>query len=643
MPSRHVILGTAGHIDHGKTSLVKALTGVDTDRLPEEKARGMTIDLGFAHLGESATIIDVPGHERFVKNMVAGVSTIDLVLFVIAADDGVMPQTREHLDICELLQIPRGLIVLTKIDLVEAEWLALVHQDIRRLVQGTFLEHAPIVPVSTLTGAGIPELKQQLAQLIAALPPREDRGVFWMPVDRAFVMKGFGTVVTGSVLSGQTTLGDELEILPERLRVRVRGLQCHGHNTPLVQTGDRAAVNLQGVTIEQVARGQVLAAPGYFGPTSRSNSRVRLLADAPSPLKMRTRVRVHLGTAEIMARVIPLTANELPPGENGLVQLRFEKPVAARPREPFVLRQYSPPRTIGGGHLLEVEATRLRRRDPSLMRKLQALEQQQPQEQLDLLITQLLLPGRHAVTLTQLATETNTPKEAVLAGIERLVQQGSVVAINKRTFIHRQRLESLWHQLATLLAEYHQQHPTKLGLRKAEVSSRIPALSEVALLNLVVRTAKAENKLKEIDAHLALADHEIHLTAAQQALRQQLLAALHAEKYAPSSPAELAARLHASEAQVLQVLQVMALLHEVVRLGEDIWLHREHLIAARRRLLDHLRQHREITVSQFKALVDNTSRKFALPLLQYFDATGVTQRQGEVRILGIESAERETP
>ncbi|MDZ7267759.1 MAG: selenocysteine-specific translation elongation factor [candidate division KSB1 bacterium] len=636
MPARHVILGTAGHIDHGKTSLVKALTGVDTDRLPEEKARGMTIDLGFAHLDESATIIDVPGHEKFVKNMVAGVSTIDLVLFVIAADDGVMPQTREHLDICELLQIPRGLIVLTKIDLVEANWLALVQEDIRRLVQGTFLARAPILPVSTVTGAGMAELKQHLRQLIAELPPRQDRGVFWMPVDRAFVMKGFGTVVTGSVLSGQTTLGEELELLPERLRVRVRGLQCHGHNTPLVQTGDRAAVNLQGVAIEQVMRGQVLAAPGYFGPTRRSNCRVRLLAQAPAPLKRRTRVRVHLGTAEVMARVLPLTANELQPGESGLAQLRFEKPVAVRPRDPFVLRQYSPPRTIGGGLVLEVEATRLRRRDPELLARLDALEQHSPTEQL---VMQFLLPGRHAVTLTQLAAETNTSQESVQAAVEQLIQQRAVVAINKRTFIHRQRLDGLWHQLAALLAEYHEQHPTKPGLRKAEVSSRLPALADTALLNLLVRTARAENKLKEIDARLALADHQIHLSPAQQALRQQLLAALHAARYAPPAPLELAATCKATEAQVLEVLQVMSLMQEVVRLGEGIWLHRDHLQEAHKRVIDYLRRHGEMTVGQFKQLVDNTSRKFAIPLLQYFDATGVTQRQGEVRVLGIEGAE----
>ncbi len=640
MPARHVILGTAGHIDHGKTSLVKALTGVDTDRLPEEKARGMTIDLGFAHLDEFATLIDVPGHEKFVKNMVAGVSTIDLVLFVIAADDGVMPQTREHLDICSLLQIPRGLIVLTKIDLVEPDWLALVQEDIRRLVHGTFLATAPILPVSTVTGAGLPELKQELAKRMADLPPRHDRGVFWLPVDRTFVMKGFGTVVTGSVLSGQLAVGEEVEILPERLRVRVRGLQRHGHSTTLVQTGDRAAINLHGITTGQVARGQVLAAPGYFGPATRLNCRLRLLAQAPAPLKLRSRVRVHLGTAEIMARVIPLAANELKPGESSFVQLRCEKPVAARPRDPLVIRQYSPPHTIGGGVVLEAEAAPLRRRNPALLVRLQALEQHEPEEQL---IAQLLLPERYAVTLDQLASETSHSKAEVSARLERLVQQGSVVAINQRVFIHRLRLEALWHRLAAVLAEYHHQHPTKLGLRKAEVSSRIPVLAEAGLLNFLVKISKAENKLKEIEAHLALAEHEIRLNAEQERLRQQILARLHAGRYAPASPAELAATLNATPAQIAEVLEVLALRQEAVRLEESIWLHHSHVEEARNKVIDYLRRHGEITVSQFKELVDNTSRKFAMPLLQYFDAGGVTQRQGEVRVLGVARRESEAP
>ncbi len=635
MPFRHVILGTAGHIDHGKTSLVKALTGVDTDRLPEEKTRGMTIDLGFAHLNEFATIIDVPGHEKFVKNMVAGVSTIDLLLFVVAADDGVMPQTREHLDICQLLQIPRGLIVLTKIDLVERDWLALIQEDIRQLVAGTFLARAPVVPVSTVTGEGLAALKQTLAGILAQLPPRRDRGVFWMPIDRAFTMKGFGTVVTGSVLSGQARLGDELEILPQRTRARVRGLQRHGQNADQTQIGDRAAINLQGIATEEVARGQVLTLPNYFGPTMRINCRLRVLAGAPAAVKLRTRVRVHLGTAEIMARVIPLAGNEIAPGETGYAQLRFEKPAATRRLEPLVLRQYSPPRTIGGGVVLDAEALPLRRRNPALISRLQALEQEEPA---DLLIAQFLLPDRYRVTLDQIANETGHKKEELLEQLEGLLANGTLLALNPKTFIHRQRLENLWHQLAEILAQHHRQNPTKLGLRKAEVSALLPPLADAGLMNLLVKMYKAENKLKEVEAHLALFDHEIRLTETQQALRQALARTLYAEGYSPSSPAELALKLNATEAQIDEMLNVMQLLGELQRLEEGIWMHRQKLEEARMRLIDYLQQHHKITVSQFKELVENTSRKFAMPLLQYFDTIGVTQRQGDVRVLGIEES-----
>jgi len=276
----HVIIGTAGHIDHGKTALVKALTGVDTDRLPEEKERGLTIDIGFAHLGDRATIIDVPGHERFIKNMVAGVSTIDLVLFVVAADDGVMPQTREHLDILELLQIKHGIIVINKVDLVTRDWLQLVKEDLRQLVRGTFLESAPMVEVSTVTGQGIDQVQAWLGEFMAKVAPKKDRGLFWLPVDRSFTMKGFGTVVTGSVLSGRIQVGETLELLPVQRLVRVRGLQSHGRPVAEFKTGDRAAINLQGIDQREIRRGDVLASPGYFIPSFQLDGRLRLLRSA---------------------------------------------------------------------------------------------------------------------------------------------------------------------------------------------------------------------------------------------------------------------------------------------------------------------------------------------------------------------------
>jgi selenocysteine-specific elongation factor len=610
MSSRHVILGTAGHIDHGKTSLVKALTGVDTDRLPEEKERGMTIDLGFAHFGELATIIDVPGHEKFIKNMVAGVSTIDLVLFIIAADDGIMPQTREHLEICRLLQVKRGLVVLTKIDLVERDWLELVQEEIVRFLRGTFLEKA---------------------RIIADLPPRPDRGVFWLPVDRAFTVKGFGTVVTGSVLSGQIAAGEEVEILPDQRSTRVRSLQRHSVNVKQVQTGDRAAINLQGVAVEEVSRGQVLTLPGYFHATTRMNCRVQILASASGSLKARTRVRVHLGTAEVMARLVPLAAKEIPPGESAYVQLKLEKPVAARRLDPLVLRRYSPPKTIGGGVVLDAEARPLRRRDTGLMAKLHAMEKEDPA---DLLATQFLLAGRYHLTLEQLASETGRKKEDLWQEIAALQETNTILAVGKRGYIHHLRLESLWRQLETALAEHHRKNPLQHGLRKAEVSAMLPPLADAALMNLLVLHYKSAGLLKEIDSHLALAGHEIRLTEAQQKLRLQVEEQLLAGGFAPPRPAEMAQKIGVSEAQLQELLGAMLLLREVVRLEQDIYLHSKKILEAQKRLVDYLRQHHDITVSQFKELTGQTSRKFALPLLQFFDAASITERRGEKRVLG---------
>jgi selenocysteine-specific elongation factor len=630
---RHVILGTAGHIDHGKTSLVRALTGVDTDRLPEEKARGMTIDLGFAHLDESATIIDVPGHEKFIKNMVAGVSTIDLVLFVIAADDGIMPQTREHLEICQLLQVRRGVVALTKKDLVEPDWLGLVREDIRQFLKGTFLQHAPIIPVSNVTDEGIAELRQAIAEIIAALPSRQDRGVFWLPVDRAFSMKGFGTVVTGSVLSGQVSVGEALEILPAQKQVRIRGLQRHGEDINSVQIGDRAAINLLGVTTEEIGRGDVLTAPDYFRPTRRANCRVQVLASASTPLKHRTRVRVHLGTAEVMARVIPIESNEIAPGQSGYAHFIFEKPVAARRLEPLVLRRYSPPRTIGGGVVLDAEAKPYRKRDTSLVSRLKTLEKEDPQE---LLLSQFLAPHRYFVTLDQLAAETGGRKDELQTRIQMLVQSQEVLTVGKRGFIHCQRLTSLWHQLENLLKDYHSQNPTRLGIRKAELSRLIQPFTDAALLNFFVEQYKTAGKIKEIDAHIALADHELLLTPAQQVLQQKVAETLFAEAYAPSNPSELASKLGVSQKEIEDILSVMLLQKVIARIEEGIFIHRRRLDEARKLAIDYLRQNREITVSQFKELLENTSRKFAVPLLQYFDATGVTERRGDVRVLGLE-------
>ena len=378
---KQVVMGTAGHIDHGKTQLIKTLTGIDTDRLKEEKERGITIDLGFAHLtyedGTEVGVIDVPGHERFVRNMLAGVGGIDLVMLVIAADEGVMPQTREHLAICQLLRVKEGLVALTKADLVDEDWLELVSEDTREFLKGTFLEGKPIVPVSAKTGQGIDELKRVLQALVARVPPKQLEGKFRLPVDRVFTIRGFGTVVTGTLFSGTIRVEDRIEIYPKGIEAKIRGLQVHNASVPEAVAGQRTAINLQGIDKVELERGDVLGHPGEFAPTFMLDAVLQHLSDAPRPLRHRARVRLHVGTSEIMGRVILLDRDELAPGEEAYVQLRLEEPAIVLPRDRFVIRSYSPVQTIGGGMLLDAQPAKHRRGEAGLAAHFQSAGRRQ--------------------------------------------------------------------------------------------------------------------------------------------------------------------------------------------------------------------------------------------------------------------------
>jgi len=354
---KQIILGTAGHIDHGKTTLIKSLTGVDLDRLKEEKERGITIQLGFTSLplpsGQILGIVDVPGHEKFVRNMVAGVGGIDIVLFTIAADEGIMPQTREHLDICRLLKIKRGIIAVTKTDLVDDEWLQMVKDEVQEFVQGSFLENAATIPISSTTGQGIPSLLTALDTIAQEVEERTKEGIFRLPIDRIFTMKGFGTVVTGTLIAGTISIGDNTEILPEKITARVRGVQVHNQQVEKASAGLRTAINLQGVDKDSLARGSVLVPPRTIIPTSSIDVRLEHLPNAPKPLKNRSRIRFHSGTSEVLARPIFLDQDELPPGKSSFAQLKFEKPIVILPRDKFVIRSYSPIFTIAGGEVLD--------------------------------------------------------------------------------------------------------------------------------------------------------------------------------------------------------------------------------------------------------------------------------------------------
>ncbi|HEX9080186.1 MAG TPA: selenocysteine-specific translation elongation factor, partial [Desulfuromonadaceae bacterium] len=425
---KHLILGTAGHIDHGKTALVKALTGIDTDRLKEEKERGITIELGFAHLelenGIQLGIVDVPGHERFIRSMVAGVGGMDLVVLVIAADEGIMPQTREHLEICQLLGVKKGLVALTKSDLVDNDWLDLVSEEVRDYLNGTFLEGASVIPVSSRTGAGLADLKEALAALAAVVPEKESEGPFRLPVDRVFTITGFGTVVTGTLLSGGIAVGDEVEILPSGRTCRVRGIQTHGSKEERAVAGQRVAINLQGVEHSEVGRGDVVAPAHEFRTTRAVDARLDYLPSAPGELRHRATLRLHSATYEVPAQVILLDRDTLKPGETASVQLRLKAPVLLLPGDPFVVRAYSPQATVGGGRVLDPAPPRRRRRSDTAQALLTALNDGTDEEKVRLLVAEGLFSG---ISQEDIILRSGLPRKRVEAALTPLLSAGEAV------------------------------------------------------------------------------------------------------------------------------------------------------------------------------------------------------------------------
>ncbi|MSS71394.1 MAG: selenocysteine-specific translation elongation factor [Candidatus Latescibacteria bacterium] len=635
----HTIIGTAGHIDHGKTSLVRALTGIDTDTLPEEKAREITIDLGFAYWREGVTVIDVPGHERFIRNMVAGVSAIDLALFVIAADDGPMPQTREHLDILDLLQVRRGVIAVTKIDLVERDWLDLVLEDVRTLVRGTFLEEAPIVPVSSATGQGLPDLERHLAEAIARTGVKPDRGVFRLPIDRVFSARGFGTVVTGTVLSGRLRPGDEVDLLPAGRRLRVRGIQRHGRDVEAVAIGERAAVNLAGVEKEEVSRGDGLAEPEQFRPTMQIDARLRLLPASSKPLKTRARLRLHVGTAEVMARAVLLEAETLSPGASGLAQFRLEAPAVVAPGDRFVVRRYSPPVTLGGGVVLDAQPPR--RRSGATLTALMALESDDPDQIVE---ARLRLSGTVPKSARMLSAEAGVDRAQITEALNRLTAAQRAVRLDPEDglFVHAETWETVRARIAEALSQFHAQNPLREGLNRDELRQAIgrtrsgassragdidAGLFEAALASLIT-----EEKVRASGPILSLSGHRITLSPAQERLRAEARNLLATGGATPPGAEEIARALSARPAEVRAVIEAMQGLGEVVRADADIVFHRPAFEEIQAQLIAYLREHGEITVADFRTLV-GTTRKYALPLMNAFDDAGVTLRRGDVRIL----------
>jgi selenocysteine-specific elongation factor len=623
-----LIIGTAGHVDHGKTALIRALTGVETDRFPEEKARGISIDIGFAHFhlpsGRRAAVIDVPGHERFIKNMLAGITGIDLVLLVVAADEGVMPQTREHLDILRLLEIRHGMIVLTKKDLVDAEMLELVAEDVREAVKGTFLEHAPVVAVSSITGEGIPELVAQLDRLLETTEAKDITAFARLPVDRAFVRPGFGTVVTGTLVGGTIREGDKLELLPTGLEVRVRGLQVHGEKVERAEAGQRVAVNLAGIERSDVRRGHVLCAPGFLKPTTSFAARLHLLPSWSKELKHGALVHLHTGTSELLARVLLLEGDALEPGQSAYVQLKTEEPVVVGRGDHYVIRSYSPVHTIGGGVVLEPHASYKRSQAAQAIAELKVKESGGLAEVIG---ETLAHAGMTPLTLAELAKRSGIPPETIQAEMANLAQD--VRTLEGGLLIHRRGMGAFIAAVRGELNAFYQQYPLRQGPAKEELRRKLGMGGRE--FTALLAAAEAAGELQVIRERIALPNRTPVLSPAQAKVAQAVRQAVAAAGYNLLSVAELKAQVPGRETE--EVIAYLTEQGEVVRVGDDLLIAAQALAEAARRTREHLRAHGKLTVAEFRDIL-GTTRKYALPLLEWMDEQKITRRAGEERVPG---------
>ncbi|MAG15296.1 MAG: selenocysteine-specific translation elongation factor [Dehalococcoidales bacterium] len=613
------VLGTAGHIDHGKSVLVQALTGINPDRLREEKERGMTIDLGFAWLklpsGREVGIVDVPGHERFVRNMLAGVGSIDMALLIVAANEGVMPQTREHLAILDLLEIPRGLVVITKKDLVDEELLALVRMEIEELISTTAISEVPIMAVSALTGAGLPELVLAIDALLGATEPRRDLSRPRLPIDRVFTMVGSGTVVTGTLVDGSLLVGQEVEVIPAGLKSRLRGLQTHKVRLDMVSPGSRVAVNLVGINTTQLQRGDVLTNSDWLKATTMLTVKLRLLPYLRHPLRHSVTVSFHTGSAETMAKVRLLEGDELKPGRSTWVQLLLDRPVAACGGDHFIIR--SPVETLGGGKIVETHTRRLRRFRPEIIENLKVREAGSTEE-----IVLALLVTKRTLELSALLSQINLPAGETRAMIASLVEQGKLVHL-------RQGEQSLlvtlfdWERLAEkareILREYHRKFPTRLGMPEVELGSR---LSMGVYASAALRRLSDAGTIIEEGTAARLPAHKIQLTSVQQAKVATFLGSLARNPYAPPGDLNLGPDL----------LNLLIEQHRVVKVGDGVVFTAAAYDQMVKKVTAYIRAHGKVTLAEVRDLFQ-TSRKYTQALLEHMDGEKVTRRVGDERVL----------
>ncbi len=620
---RHIILGTAGHIDHGKSSLVKALTGIDPDRLKEEKERGITIDIGFADLvypdnGLTVGIVDVPGHEKLIRNMLAGAGGIDMVLLVIAADEGIMPQSREHLAICDLLKIKCGLIAITKADLVEKAWVDLIRDEILSFVKGTFLENSTIVPVSSKTGENLDTLKNEIKDLALKVAPKDTGGLFRLPIDRVFTLKGFGTVITGTAISGRVSLDDPLEILPANIRAKVRGLHSHGSAIGTAYAGQRVAVNLQGVEKEGLARGDVAVTPSSFAQTKSLDAFLELLPETPI-LKNRSLVHFYVGTAETVARIILYEKEELKPGDSCYCQLRLQDPVIAVAGDRYIIRRFSPLETLGGGEVVDPSPTRKRRRGG--IEDLGLLYSGSLDQKVSLKIEK---SGPQGISLNTIRGWIRADLKSLDDTLKRLEKAGELIVFED-LIIHRKPFQSLQNEILELLRAFHKKNPLKLGMSKEEIRNQLRI--DARLFNYILTGLAGVLAEKDL---VRLSEFKVELSSREEEIKVKVLDLLEKCGFQPPTKEEISSSLKIEQKRLTDILSLMSKERKVVRMNESLYMS----IGVYNEMLSLLetffKKKPEMTVAEFRDLL-NTTRKYALPFLEFLDSQKVTLRTGDVR------------
>jgi len=630
---KQIILGTAGHIDHGKTALIKALTGIDTDRLKEEKLRGITIELGFAHLklpsGIIVGIIDVPGHERFVKNMVAGATGIDLLALIIAADEGVMPQTREHLEICCLLNIKHGMVIVTKIDLVDKEWLNLVRDDVSSFLTGTFLQDAPIVEVSSETGEGTKELVITLDELTKKVSERDSGNFFRLPIDRAFTMRGFGTVVTGTTVSGHIDVGSEVTIYPQGIRSKVRGIQVHHQDVPSVRAGLRTAINLQGLEKEAITRGDVVAEKDSLKSSYILDTVLKYLDSATKKLQNRAKVRFHCSTSEIIATVILLDRDNLSPGDQCFAQIRLERHTVVLSRDRFVIRSYSPIKTIGGGYILNPIPLKKKRFSQDVLKELNILDKGPEQAIVEQHIKGSRLQG---LSKTELSFLTNLSKKDLDGIINGLISNNVIFRSDMENdiFIHPEFYNKAKEEIITILGDYHRRFPLKEGLIKEELRSRMAGNVKEKLFNHLINDLIQEALIVREKDIIRVKDHQIKLLQDQEELSNQIEQIYLKEGLEPPYFKDLGQNM--KERGGRDLLEIMVKDGTLIKVKEDLYFHKKVIEELKRGLVDFIKEKGEIATPELKKLT-GVSRKYTIPLIEYFDKIQLTVRIGDKRIL----------